>query len=100
MHGNEESDVKPVYELTCAFGISVADASVYGEHHYVEAPADFTYVLQFSEIEFFFLSGVDIDVKIRTVYVLPGIVFRQVMCIPVVEVACMENPSVIRLYNP
>jgi hypothetical protein len=60
VHGNEQAYFEPLDELSATKGIAVADASVYGEHHHIEAVGNLADVLQFPKI--LFLMGYRVDV--------------------------------------
>ena len=100
MHGNEQSYLEAFDELSSAPGITVADASVYGKHRYVETVREFPDILQFSQKQFLFLFRVDVRTELGTMDEASLIIVGQEAGIPVVQVACMEDEASVRFDDP
>ncbi len=63
MHGNKETDLESLDELSATKSIAIADAPVNGEHHHIEAVSNLADVLQFAQI--LLLVGYRVNVLIE-----------------------------------
>ena len=100
MHGYEQSDGKTFQELPCSPGIAVAYASVNGKEEYIEGVICLGNILQFAQITFFFVYGVYLSSHAHYSLAPYGIVVGKQMCIPIVEVSCVEQAFVFHLHYP
>ena len=98
MHGNEETDFETLYELSASKGIAVADASVYGKHHHVEAVGNLADVLQFAQVLLLVGYRVEYLFHFKTIHLLTRNSIGQKLGIPVVQVSGMEDALTLSLY--
>ena len=100
MHRYEQRHRKLLDELAASPRISVTDTAVYRKHHQVKVPGNFPDVLQFSQILFFFFLWIYPQIKFGTEYGRTAALIGQIMSIPVVQIASMENTPATGLHHP
>ena len=100
MHGDEQADTETLDELTTAKGIAIADATVYGKHHDVEAVRYLAYVFQLAQELLLVSYRVKHLLKFKAVHLLARHGIRQELGVPVVQVAGMEDAPALRLDYP
>ena len=100
MHGDKQAYLETVNELSATKSVPVSYAAIDWEHHQVEAICQLADVLQLSKILLLMGNRVYVLVKLFTVDCLSWHCFGEESCIPVVQVACMENALAFCLYNP
>ena len=83
MHGYKEADLESLDELTASKGIAIAYASVYGEHHHIEAVSNLADVLQLAQILLLMSYRVNVFVKLLTIDSLTWLGIGEKSCIPV-----------------
>ena len=67
MHGNKESDLESLDELSGTKGIAIPNAPVNGEHYHIEAVGNLADVLQLAQILLLMGYGVNVFVKLLTI---------------------------------
>lgn len=65
--GTNKAGTEHVEKLTGSAGVTVADASVYGEHHHVETVGELADVFQLAQETLFFLGRVNVDAEVGAV---------------------------------
>ena len=100
VHGDKETNFEALDKLSASKGIAITNATVYGEHHHIEAIRYLADIFQLAQVLLFMGYWINLFVKLLTIDGLARHGFWQEPRIPVVQVAGMEDTLTLCLYYP